>query len=69
MSKKGVAIVPRLERSVTVEHGLTTVPTVVFVTPKEFVGSWWIADIGKTHFTINIEKPHQNPVLVMWLAK
>lgn len=69
MSKKGVAIVPRLESSVTVEHGLTTAPTVVFLTPKEFVGSWWIADIGKTHFTINIQKGRQDPVLVMWLAE
>ena len=69
MSEKGTAIIPRLKRSVTVEHGLSTAPTVVFVTPKEFVGSWWVTDIGKMHFTISIKEPRQDPILIMWLAE
>ena len=64
----GTATISASTSSVTVTHGLTGIPTIIVVTPRDNIGSVWVSNRNETIFTINCSSAPSNDVTVDWYA-
>lgn len=65
----GTATIPASQTSVTVNHGLAGIPTVITVTPRGNIGSVWVSARNSTSFIITCGTAPTSDTIVDWYAE